>query len=449
MKNSKPSQKSSKRSLQKNQLDYKSIAHWFAIGFFLGDKNFTNSRFTSIAQFGPNIDWHYSPKRNISFSDVLDNFSSIIESLLKRNLGSRKIILPLSGGLDTRTLAAALFGNKNIVTFSYEFEGGINETGYARQIAEASRWEFNEYKISNGYLWRKIEELAELNYCQSDFTHPRQMAVIESISGLGDILLSGQWGDVLFDNFDIDKDANIDFQTNFVLNKIVKIGGMELANKLWECWGLAGSFEDELFELVQNLLVDIKISNPISRIRAFKSIHWAKRWANPNLNIFSKYTEMYIPFYSDEICNFICSTPEKYLKNRKVQIEYIKSKAPTLARIPWQEYDLDLYQFQYFNSIYFPRRVYRYGKRIIREKILKKPRLITRNYELQFLGKNNEKKLEKWLFNNPKISSIIPFDILSEYYGKFKNVDPVKYSHPLSMLLTFSLWCHKNNSIKD
>ena len=35
------------------------------------------------------------------------------------------------------------------------------------------------------------------------------------------------------------------------------------------------------------------------------------------------------------------------------------------------------------------------------------------------------KKLEKWLFNNPKISSIIPFDILSEYYGKFKNVDPV------------------------
>ena len=46
--------------------------------------------------------------------------------------------MPLSGGLDTRTLAAALFGNKNIVTFSYEFEGGINETGYARQIAEAS-----------------------------------------------------------------------------------------------------------------------------------------------------------------------------------------------------------------------------------------------------------------------------------------------------------------------
>ena len=164
------------------------------------------------------------------------------------------------------------------------------------------------------------------------------MAVIESISGLGDILLSGQWGDVLFDNFDIDKDANIDFQTNFILNKIVKIGGMELANKLWECWGLAGSFEDELFELVQTFLVDIKISNPISRIRAFKSIHWAKRWANPNLNIFSKYTEMYIPFYSDEICNFICSTPEKYLKNRKVQI-YIKSKAPTLARIPGK-YDL-------------------------------------------------------------------------------------------------------------
>ena len=105
------------------------------------------------------------------------------------------------------------------MTYSYEFEGGINETGYARQIAEASGWKFHDYKISNGYLWRKIEELAEINHCQSDFTHPRQMAVIESISGLGDIILSGQWGDVLFDNFDIDEYANIDFQTNFVLNK--------------------------------------------------------------------------------------------------------------------------------------------------------------------------------------------------------------------------------------
>ena len=72
--------------------------------------------------------------------------------------------------------------------------------------------------------------------------------------------------------------------------------------------------------------------------------------------------------FIDEICNFICSTPEKFLKNRKVQTEYIKFKAPTLARIPWQEYDLDLYQFQYFNSIYFPRRIYRYGKRIIRKR---------------------------------------------------------------------------------
>ena len=226
--------------------------------------------------------------------------------------------------MDSRTLAAALIGNKNVVTYSYEFEGGINETGYARQIAEASGWKFHDYKISNGYLWRKIEDLAELNHCQSDFTHPRQMAVIESISGLGDIILSGQWGDVLFDNFDIDEYANIDFQTNFLLNKIVKLGGMELANKLWKCWGLAGTFEDELFEVVRNLLLDIKINNPISRIRAFKSIHWAKRWANPNLNIFSKYSGLYIPFYSDEICNFICSTPEKYLKNRKIQIEYIK-----------------------------------------------------------------------------------------------------------------------------
>ena len=42
-------------------------------------------------------------------------------------------------------------------------------------------WPFFDYVIPKGYLWEKIEELAEINLCQSDFILPRQMAVINKI----------------------------------------------------------------------------------------------------------------------------------------------------------------------------------------------------------------------------------------------------------------------------
>ena len=59
-------------------------------------------------------------------------------------------------------------------------------------------WPFNSFLIPKGYLWKRIE-VNEINLHQSDFIHPRQMAVIDQISKLGDLIISGQWGDVLFD----------------------------------------------------------------------------------------------------------------------------------------------------------------------------------------------------------------------------------------------------------
>ena len=39
--------------------------------------------------------------------------------------------------------------------------------------------------------------------------------------------------------------------------------------------------------------------------------------------IFNQIAEIVLPYYSDRMCRFICNIPERYLKNRKIQIEYI------------------------------------------------------------------------------------------------------------------------------
>ncbi len=88
----------------------------------------------------------------------------------------------------------------------------------------------------------------------------------------------------------------------------------------------------------------------------------------------------------------------------------------------------------------------RYAKRIIKENILGKPKIIERNWELQFLGKENKNALEKWLFQNDGLHSIIPKKIISKYYKNFLDKDSIAYSHSTSMLLTLAVWSRYNKS---
>ena len=131
------------------------------------------------------------------------------------------------------------------------------------------------------------------------------------------------------------------------------------------------------------------------------------------------------------------------MRDRKIQIQYLKNTSPKLAKIPWQVYDLDLYNYKYFNSLYMPRRVYRFLSRVINSKALKKPSIIQRNWELQFLGKKNSKHLEYWLFEKKPLNDIIPVDLIKQFYHNFQNENQVTFSHPISMLLTLSVWCDK------
>jgi len=59
-----------------------------------------------------------------------------------------------------------------------------------------------------------LNELANINQCQSDFTSPRQMAIADQFSAMGDVFSLGHWGDVLFDSYncpELSHKAQIEF----------------------------------------------------------------------------------------------------------------------------------------------------------------------------------------------------------------------------------------------
>ena len=64
---------------------------------------------------------------------------------------------------------------------------------------------------------------------------------------------------------------------------------------------------------------------------------------------------------------------------------------------------------------------------------------IQRNWELQFLGMENDEKLQEQLFSQ-NLHPFISKPLIARFYNSFKTGDAVKYSHPLSMLLTLAVW---------
>jgi asparagine synthetase B (glutamine-hydrolysing) len=426
-------------------LNLEAIAFFAAAGFF--PENDTYWQGANWEHF--NFDkqpWKYEP-RDISLAEVVDEFAALFHQIVDEQTKEGKAILALSGGLDSRTLAVAMqnLGRKPH-TYSYRFEGSFEETYYGREIAKALGWKFDELVIPPNYLWHKIAEAGKINGCYAEFTHARQVAVSEQLSQKGDVWLLGHWGDVLFDDMGIKSSLTFEEQVKVLYKKVLKKGGKELASDLWQTWNLPGKFEDQLHARLSKMHARIDIEDANARVRAFKSLYWATRWTSTNLNYFSHYKPMALPYYDDRMCRFAMTVPEKHLAGRQIQIEYIKKYSPQLAKIAWQaKAPYNLYNFQkHLTPAHLPYRIATKAKNVLNEKVLGK-KLIQRNWEIQFLGAENDKHLRGWLFENESFAKLVPKEITEKYYRLFKTGDQVYWSHPLSMLLTLSVFAKQNN----
>lgn len=435
------------------ELDFKAICIFAATGFFMDDNTFwkdeiclrpgteyeidDNGYVVNSSQW---FNWYYEPKE-VSFTDSLEAYSFLIEDILVSQIQDNPVILPLSGGLDSRSIAMILKKLPNPVhAFSYSFANGYPEHLIAEKIAQECDFDFSTFKIEKGYLWKNIDELATINNCYSEFTHPRQMAVLNQLKSIKGVFALGHWGDVFFDK-GVSKDVNDENVIKVLQKKMVKKGGMELANLLWTHWELDGNFEDYFVNRIESAFNQIKIDNLSAKVRAFKTTQWAHRWTTTNLSVFKEVHPIHLPYYDDRMCQFVCTVKEDYLANRKMQIAHLQQDKG-LSNITWQDHrPFNLNNYKKNKLPYnLPYRVINKLKREL--KSVKGNPYVQRNWELQFTGKENESLLTSYLFNS-SFNKLIPETLTKEIYNCFKTKDSVYYSHPVSMLLTLSLWYNK------
>jgi hypothetical protein len=435
----------------KNTLDLEAICVFAATGFFLDQDTYYKEQqvlkparhyeldleAATVLKETPYFKWHYTPIER-PFDEVVNAFADLFETIIKEQSAGKQVILPLSGGLDSRTQAIALKHlGMDTHSYSYAFEGGHDETFYGKKIAARSDFLFEAFKVPKGYLWESIEQLAGFNGCYSEFTHPRQMAFINRYSAMGDVFNLGHWGDVLFDDMGVPDDLPFEDQVSVILKKIIKKGGLALAKSLWQSWQLKGDFETYLRTRISSLLEAVAIpENANAQIRAFKSMYWAPRWTSVNLSVFEAAKPIALPYYDTRMCEFICSVPERFLAGRQIQIAYIKLRMPELAKLTWEAHrPFNLYTYPYNQTPWnLPYRIWNKLKRTLNPQPY-----IQRNWELQFLGEANDFQLKSYLYH-PDFLDFVDKSVVDTIYQKFKTKDAVFYSHAVSMLLTLSVF---------
>ncbi len=228
---------------------------------------------------------------------------------------------------------------------------------------------------------------------------------------------------------------------------MLKPGGMELATQLWEAWNLEGEFKDYLIARVESALAQIKIDNLSAKVRAFKTTQWAHRWTTTNLSIFEAAGPVTLPYYDDRMIQFICAIPEEYLADRKLQIAHIR-RDKELSNIVWHQHKPFNLNTYHRNKVPYnlPYRIFNKIKREFNN-LIGNP-YIQRNFEIQFMGEENDRHLSHYLLNEDA-GGILPKSVVHDFYQKFKSPDYVYYSHPVSMLLTLAVWQNKNRIISQ
>jgi hypothetical protein len=380
--------------------------------------------------------WTHCPRLDRSEDDTIAEFGEILSKAVARDLRSGSVALPLSGGLDSRTVAACLPEGAAAPSFGYGYRDDSVEIRLAGQVAQAAGLPFHPHTI-RPYLIERLSPVLEAVEGFQDLTQTRQADVSGWLGSHADFVLGAHWGDVLCDSLGAGEAADAESAFSVLHKKMVKRGSDWLAVNL--CGPqLSGA---DVPELVRSGLRDeydrlAHIEDADFRAKAAKTCQWAFRWTLPSIRAYQLGAVPRLPFLDPALLDFFCTTPTPMVRGRRLQIEYLKRYAPALARVRWQAYDADLYHYQYFDTLQLPRRAW---QRLLRT-FDRRPR-ISRNWEVQFRSGAMSERLREEILGKQSIAlELAPAGKLRALLDELQETPTGANGYTVSMLFTFCAW---------
>ena len=437
------------------KLDWVGLSGFFAMGFFPEDRtHFERVRILRPAMhyvFGDDAvakkaerywQWTHTPERAPDFELVLEQFGTTLGDVLRDETAGRRTAVPLSGGLDSRTVAALLTEEPRdgLWLYSYGYDQHSEETRIARRVAKARGLPCESYVIGE-YLFDRMHEVLAATEGFNDVTQTRQTAITGDLASHADTVVAAHWGDVWLDDCGVsDHHSSSADDTDLAAAKMMKGGRAWLLDHL--CAPQLGvDPEREVREGISRELSRLQhIEDRDFRVKALKTDSWSFRWTTVGLRAYQLGVFPKLPFYDTRLTDLFCTLPTKYVRGRRLQIEWLTRYASDLARITWQAHDANLYLYAYVNSLLLPKRALKKAWRM-----LTGAKVVERNWEVQYLSPAGRSALNSALLRpglrvHEFASPAVIRDLLEQFFAR-----PLegKRGYTVSMLLTFSAWLER------
>lgn len=428
---------------RRDTLDIEGLAGFFACGFFPGRRTFDPD--ISILEPASHHDlterghcrrrywnWCHEPSSR-PYERVLDDFIDLFRQVIAE-LDVGRVAIPISGGLDSRLVLAALTGHREgRWGFSYGYGPRSIETRIAQELAAKRGLSFESYSVPS-YLWQRQGDVLRAVEGFQDVTQSRQVFMSKKLRAQADTVIAAHWGDVWLDDMGWAGAGTRD-PAQHVLNRILKGGRSWLLDHMLAEHrpqpeqGLQGWVEQELGSYRNIEDVDF-------RIKAFKTDAWSFRWTLASLRAYELGARPSLPFYDPRLVDFFLTVPTEHVAGRRLEIDAIKRLAPDLARVRWQAFDASLYSWHRHDTLHLPRRAVKKAWRLLRRQ-----KVLQRNWEVQFGGEDGRQGLRRRLLEpGLRLHQWVDRQEVDALLADFEARPTGAVGYTVSMLVTLSLW---------
>ncbi|MCX9083027.1 MAG: asparagine synthase-related protein [Candidatus Methanoperedens sp.] len=441
-------------------IDDRSVADFFSFGYILGNKTFFrgiellppasimtyDSGRISIEQYW-DFDFQEEPE-DLPEEYYIEKSSKLVLQAVERHMkGHHRIGVPLSGGLDSRTIVASIPKKYYPVdTFTFG-KKDCEDVKYAKMISDKLGLPQHFYEFKPIDLVSYAEKAVYLTDGMQNCIHAHRMQTYNEIREFMDVALMGWIGDSAMGDY-LHGDPSKARDKFELFKLIVRFLPVDFLRDLFnENYFIV--FQKN-FDLSMNyiLKIDEKANIRLSgnRLMYYNFKERQRRFISMGLVLARNSAEVRTPFSDYDFIDFILKIPPKFKVGKHIYKKMILSMFPDLADCPYQATGLPLNAPAYRQKANYLNELM---KKIINEYTLK----IFKS-KLFFEKNRNFHDYDNWIRNNDELREYITGILLEErtinrqYFNK-KNIRKIldlhisgkkDYSELIGRLLTFELW---------
>lgn len=358
--------------LDRVEVDPAGLASMLSFGFHLGDLTLLrgveclpNARAITYradtGELGLGSYWAYPYGEHETWRETEAELGEALHFHLKQALrrrlhGADKILLPLSGGLDSRTLAGLLHDSGfsgEVLAYSYG-QAGSRDVRYARAIAKRLGYRHVTIPTPDDFVTRHLREAAwvfdaewsaELNW------GPRFSHLHASLGDTrGHLVLSGMFGDLILGEGafvgEYRRLCGDDPQPlERLLDAFFECNQEYCAQAVTRTLLQAGA-ADEAYERIQRIVRDtlapLKHQKPFYALNRSEFLHRQRRHTATVAQSLEYDRRAITPFLDRDVVDFAARMPYPYLSGKTLYKHMIRDHLPSVAAIPYGKTALPL-----------------------------------------------------------------------------------------------------------